>query len=68
MSRLAAHSVEDKYEVHGGDPNQPKIVVTPAKNSEPEVAVLSGILSPTKGSIPHTPRPPKREIGTAEEE
>jgi|UniRef100_A0AC35GQZ2 hypothetical protein len=68
MSRLAAHSVEDKYEVHGGDPNQPKIVVTPAKNSESEVAVLSGILSPTKGSIPHTPRPPKREIGTAEEE
>jgi hypothetical protein len=73
MARLAAYTVDDKYEVHGGDPNQPKIVVTPAKNADEleadaSAAALSGLSTPTKGAIPHTPRPPKREIGTAAEE
>ncbi|KAE9556212.1 hypothetical protein FO519_000551 [Halicephalobus sp. NKZ332] len=62
MSRLAAYSVEDKYEVHGGDDNQPTIIVTPAAKEE----LTSGLETPFSGknSLPHTPRPPKREMGT----
>lgn len=52
MSRLAAYSVEDNYEVHGGDdPAQPKIVVTPCKKGENEG-------SPSKIPLVHTQRPP----------
>ena len=60
MSRLAAYSVEDKCEVHGGDDNQPTIIVTPAAKDE----LTSGIQTPYSGkaSVLHTPRPPKREI------
>lgn len=51
MARLAAYSVEDNYEVHGGDdPAQPKIVITPCKKAEMDLS--------TKFPLPHTPRPP----------
>lgn len=52
MARLAAYSVEDNYEVHGGDnPEQPKIVVTPCKKGEDDFDIKLT-------SMPHTPRPP----------
>lgn len=61
MSRLAAYSVEDKYEVHEGDESQPTIVVTPA--AKEEVVITSALATPAgKPSLPHTPRPPKKEI------
>ena len=62
MARLAAYTVDDKYEVHGGDGSQPTIIVTPAAKEE----LASGLETPSSGraSLPHTPRPPKREIHT----
>jgi hypothetical protein len=55
MARLAAYSVEDNYEVHGGDdPAQPKIVVTPCNKDEEE-------FNARLTSMPHTPRPPLEE-------
>ena len=65
MSRLAAYAVDDKCEVHGGDNNQPTIIVTPAAKEE----FTSGLQTPFSGkaSVCHTPRPPKREINTTAE-
>uniref|UniRef100_A0A7E4W623 Calcipressin-1 n=1 Tax=Panagrellus redivivus TaxID=6233 RepID=A0A7E4W623_PANRE len=71
MSRLAAYSVDDKYEVHGGDPSQPTIVVTPAGVVEPVAPITEAETEEEesqppsaygKVEIPHTPRPPKREL------
>lgn len=59
MARLAAYSVEDDYEVHGGgdDSDQPKIVVTPCKQ---ELGV-DDEETLSKLSRAHTPRPPLPE-------
>lgn len=67
MSRLAAFTVDDKYELHSGENGQPAIVVTPCvlpgnqtfDNSNYE-SENSTPLSPglTRKLPPQTPRPP----------
>jgi hypothetical protein len=59
MARLAAYSIDDKYEVHEGDANQPAIVVTPAvadREKTPSSPIISEIEA--KEVLPRTPRPP----------
>uniref|UniRef100_A0A0M3HQL1 Calcipressin n=2 Tax=Ascaris TaxID=6251 RepID=A0A0M3HQL1_ASCLU len=51
MARLAAFTVEDTYEVFGGDDDKPKIVIHPASEADEEVM-------PSQSSMPRTPRPP----------
>ncbi|CAD5234644.1 unnamed protein product [Bursaphelenchus xylophilus] len=55
MAKLAAYSVEEDYEVHGGDPSHPTIVVTPVKIGEDEEKPMRCPPTP----LPHTPRPPE---------
>lgn len=56
MSRLAAFSVEDSYEVFGGDDDKPKIVIQPADSDEGEEDDEPNIVP--QAAMPHTPRPP----------
>lgn len=55
MSRLAAFTVEDTYEVFEGDDDKPKIIIHPA-NEEGE-----GIV-PSQSSMPRTPRPAHKQF------
>ncbi|KAI6244175.1 Calcipressin-like protein [Aphelenchoides fujianensis] len=58
MSRLAAYSVEDDYEVHEGHADQPTIVVSPCK-FPPGGGAISGSESPVdRPPRARTPRPP----------
>jgi len=65
MSRLAAFTIDDKYELHEGvGDEQPSIIVTPAQSTaQPAVpdrasASASPPLSAAKITRPVTPRPP----------
>lgn len=66
MARLAAFSIDDNYEVHAGDDGQPSIVVTPYKvdGEEDDVETKLGSPKQPKIELPHTPRPPKKEISS----
>lgn len=67
MARLAAYSVDDRYELHGGDEHQPSIIVTPVtkdglEQESPSDSPHSGkIPRDATGFRPHTPRPPLPE-------
>ncbi|KAI6209399.1 Protein sarah [Aphelenchoides besseyi] len=52
MSRLAAYTVEDDYELHEGVSGQPAIVVTPCKHPQNDSS------SNERLQRVHTPRPP----------
>ena len=59
MARLAAFSIDDNYEVHGGDAGQPAIVVTPCKvDGDDEIEIETP--KHEKIGLPHTPRPPRK--------
>ncbi|KAH7731204.1 Protein RCN-1 [Aphelenchoides avenae] len=68
MARLAAYTVDDKYEVHSGDEQQPSIIVTPVTkgeygddDSQPDTPSSGHIPRDATGYRPHTPRPPLPE-------
>lgn len=52
MAKLAAFSVEDKYEVYEGDEDKPKIVIHPADEADDME------MPPAQSTMPRTPRPP----------
>ncbi|VDK57275.1 unnamed protein product [Anisakis simplex] len=62
MARLAAFTIDDNYEVFGGDVDKPKIVIHPAESAEDEAII------PPQASLPHTPRPPNTPRPSSDDE
>lgn len=60
MARLAAFTVEDTYEIFGGDDDKPKIIVQPATESDDSPIVPQGAIGHT--ARPPTPRPTHKHI------
>lgn len=54
MARLAAFTIDDKYELHEGDLSQPAIIVTPCQAENNLYDSTQEILKVR----PRTPRPP----------